>query len=165
MPQPGSRSFKGKQILYHYTDEEHAASIYAEWRLRPSTHGTFGAAIYFAESRDHASDMAMKVPEIVIKARVDLGRALYLEKPARSLTKMRLRDRGCDSVWGRVRGNGSGCRPVLTEYAVFDPKRVVILTIRDRHGEKYVPRSTQPASGAASCAGSVSGDLSLGDLW
>merc|ERR1712100_944948 len=100
-----------------------------EQRFRPGKRGYAGAAIYFADNRDHAvrhafngrSDKADMV-QFVITCRVHIGRCVEAEK--KTYDCERCRREGFDSF--KIQRTST--------YAVFDPSRIEIIECRSLSG-------------------------------
>jgi hypothetical protein len=82
----------------------------------------FGAAIYFADSKEAARHKSQHGEAIIITADVDMGRALILERPNKEMTPARLNAMGYDSIKGR------GSPSAAWEYVVFHFSQVTLIS-------------------------------------
>lgn len=124
--------------LYHATDNKGAEGIRKEQRFRPGRRGYAGAAIYFADNRDHAVRHAFNgnpdkadMIQFVITCKVHIGRCVEAERKA--YDGERCRREGFDSV--KIQRTST--------YAVFDPSRIEIMECRSLSGLHvwYPPRT------------------------
>jgi hypothetical protein len=74
----------------------------------------FGAAIYFADTKEAARHKSQHGEDIIITADVKMDRALVLEGPTSEMTLDTLGPLGCNSVKGR-RGSISDWEHVVVE--------------------------------------------------
>jgi hypothetical protein len=113
----------GTMRLYHSTSHEAAASIYAEQRMRAGRCGMFGAAIYFADSKEHARRKSRGGIDVIITADVDLGRTLVLASPNHAMTLAKLNALGYNSIKGRTGPSG------VSDYVVFESSRITLISM------------------------------------
>jgi hypothetical protein len=116
----------GTVVLYHQTDEGGATGIRNDSRMRCSSKGAYGPAIYFADSAE-ATDPKAHYTGWIIKARVRMGKALVCRSSRSSLQERDLADHGCESVYAPKGPQGG-----FPEYAVFDSSKVDVIEIRRR---------------------------------
>jgi hypothetical protein len=112
--------------LFHATTRAAAESILRQGRMDPGRGGIFGAGIYFAAKPEIAQRKCQhdKRPhDVVIQARVDLGKAAMLDQPCPAVTPLTLRQWGCNSIQERQKPESDW------EYMVFDPGTVHLLSI------------------------------------
>lgn len=120
-----SREYIGIETVYHCTNKQAGGRIWRESQMKPGNKGMFGAAIYFADTKEAARYKAQydgSGDDVVLKATVDFGMTLVLEHPDHTMTASRLQSQGCDSIKGRSSPGADW------EYAVFDPTRIRLLS-------------------------------------
>jgi hypothetical protein len=105
---------------YHSTFREAGGRICAQGWLA-GCHGMFGATIYFADTKEAARHKSQHGEDIIIKADVNMGRAMVLEGPTSEMTPNTLGPLGRNSVKGR-RGSISDW-----EYVVVESWRIAIV--------------------------------------
>jgi hypothetical protein len=122
-PRGVEKLYLGTFILYHQTSHTAAHVIVSSQTMYAGRGGFFGPGIYFGRTADDTSKLGGG-GGVILRARVDLGRALILSSSAGSMNLNTLRSADCQSVWGHA-----GNRP--WEFVVYSSAQVTNIRYND----------------------------------